>query len=157
MRTHSRFARRIRRSSEDPRVELTPMIDVVFLLLTFFVFSIVLMIRADVLDVQLPNLTAGENAERVAPITIAIDDSGLLFVNTQPVSMSQIVERVSAIRTESPDSPLLLAVDVRSPSGVMIELADTLTAADLGAFSIVGRADLDEDPTETEPLTPELP
>ena len=68
-----RLGRRVRRMGDDARVELTPMIDVVFLLLTFFVFSIVLMIRADVLDVQLPELTAGENAERVTPITIAID------------------------------------------------------------------------------------
>ena len=157
MTTHTRFGRRVRRSSDDPRVELTPMIDVVFLLLTFFVFSIVLMIRADVLDVQLPELSAGENADRVTPITIAIDEAGQLFVNTELAPMTQIVDRVQAIREDSPDSPLLLAVDVRSPSGVMIELADTLTAADLGAFSIVGRADSDQAPAETEPTTPESP
>lgn len=147
MSSNGRLNRRVRRLSEDPRVELTPMIDVVFLLLTFFVFSIVLMIRADVLDVRLPELRSGQNAERVVPITIVITESGELLINREPVELSGVVERVIRLRESQSDAPLLLAVDTRSPAGVMIELADTLTGAQLSEFSIVGR----EASEESEP------
>ena len=146
-----RLTRRVRRMGDDARVELTPMIDVVFLLLTFFVFSIVLMIRADVLDVRLPELTAGENAERVTPITIAIDEQGALFLNSEQISDSEIIAQISALRDESPGAPILLAVDVRSDAGVMIKLADALVGAGLGDFSIVGREAASDQSTESEP------
>ncbi len=152
-----RLGRRVRRMGDDARVELTPMIDVVFLLLTFFVFSIVLMIRADVLDVRLPELTAGENAQRVTPITIAIDEQGILFVNAEQIAQDQIIARVGTLRAESPDSPILLAVDVRSDAGVLIQLADALVAAEMGDFSIVGREATPAQPAESEPRAPDQP
>ena len=43
-----------RRQPIEPRLELTPLIDVVFLLLTFFVFAMVLSARLEVTDVRLP-------------------------------------------------------------------------------------------------------
>ena len=139
MTSNRRLNRRVRRLGDDPHVELTPMIDVVFLLLTFFVFSIVLMVRADVLDVRLPELRSGQNAERVVPITIAITETGEMLVNREPVEMASIVERIKLLREAQPEAPILLAVDTRSPAGIMIELADTLTGASLGEFSIIGR------------------
>lgn len=131
--------RRLRRQDDEVRVELTPMIDVVFLLLTFFVFSIVMMVRADVLNVDLPELASGVPAERVAPITISVGDDGGLFVNREETDMDSVVGMIELVRDEFPDAPIVLAVDVGSSSGVLIELADRLTGAGLGAFSILGQ------------------
>ncbi len=130
--------RRVRRISSDVHIELTPMIDVVFLLLTFFIFAVVMMVRADVLDVNLPELASGRTAEQSIPITIAITESGELFINTEPVELKGIVDRISALRSELGDGPLVLAVDTQSPAGIMIALADKLTGAGLGEFSIIG-------------------
>ncbi|MBO6514843.1 MAG: biopolymer transporter ExbD [Phycisphaerales bacterium] len=131
--------RRLRRSVDEVRVELTPMIDVVFLLLTFFVFSIVMMVRADVMNVDLPELASGVPAEQTAPIMISIGDDGGLFVNREETDMDSVVGLVEEMRVEFPDAPIVLAVDVGSSSGVLIELADRLTGAGLGAFSILGQ------------------
>ncbi len=119
-------------------IELTPMIDVVFLLLTFFIFAVVMMVRADVLDVNLPELASGRTAEQSIPITIAITESGELFINTESVELEGIVDRIGTLRRELGDGPLVLAVDTQSPAGIMIALADKLTGAGLGEFSIIG-------------------
>ena len=140
-------ARRVRRSADDVRIELTPMIDVVFLLLTFFIFAIVMMVRADVLDVNLPKLAAGQPAEKTIPITIVIDQQGALHINGDPVELEAIPEQVNTLREElNANGPLVLAVDTQSPAGAMISLADTLTGAGLGEFSIIGRKAQDQSP-----------
>ncbi|MGJ8636374.1 MAG: ExbD/TolR family protein [Phycisphaerales bacterium] len=137
--------RRLRRSAEEVRVELTPMIDVVFLLLTFFVFSIVMMVRADVLNVDLPELASGVPAERVEPIMISVGVDGGVFVNREETDMDSVVGMVERVREEFPEAPIVLAVDVGSSSGVLIELADRLTGAGLGSFSILGQEGAGQD------------
>ena len=134
--------------SSDVHIELTPMIDVVFLLLTFFIFAVVMMVRADVLDVNLPELASGRAAEQSIPITIAITESGELFINTESVELEGVVDRIGVLRSELGDGPLVLAVDTQSPAGIMIALADKLTGAGLGEFSIIGhqrKADASDD------------
>lgn len=142
-----------RRETQDtgPGFQMAPMIDVVFLLLTFFVFSIVLMIRADVLDVQLPSLTAGQDAQRVTPITIAVSEQGEVFLNAQPITIEDAIAQAAELRSQTPDAPILLAVDVQSQVGVLVELMDALVAAQMRDFSIVGRRSEDTNPVDSEP------
>ncbi len=146
--------RRVRPMSSDVHIELTPMIDVVFLLLTFFIFAVVMMVRADVLDVNLPELASGRSAEQAIPITIVVSESGALFINAEPVEIEAVVGRVKALRQENGEGALVLAVDTASPAGVMIGLADVLTGAGLGEFSIIGHRNKADD---TEMGAPENP
>lgn len=131
--------RRVRRLNTATTIELTPMIDVVFLLLTFFIFSVALMVRADVLGVSLPELTAGEPAERVEPITVTLRVGGAVSLMGQPVERAELVETLRSLVAERPDAPVLLAADVGAGAGELIELADALVGAGVTRFSVVGR------------------
>ena len=115
------------------------MIDVVFLLLTFFIFSIVLMVRADVLDVQLPELSTEQSAEPVVPITVAVTETGSMLVNREPVEVKGVVGRLEALQLEFAGSPIVIAVDTHADAGVLIELVDRLTVAGIDSFSIIGQ------------------
>ncbi|RMH31952.1 MAG: biopolymer transporter ExbD [Planctomycetota bacterium] len=132
--------RRLRRLDTTTRIELTPMIDVVFLLLTFFVFAIVLMVRADILGVSLPELTAGTPAQRVEPITITLLADGSLALMGDPIEADALTESLRTLRADNPDAPVLIASDVAADAGALIELADRLVAAGITQFSVVGRA-----------------
>ncbi len=139
------------------RLELTPLIDVVFLLLTFFVFALVLMVRADVLDVKLPELGAGRSADRTPAITIVIDEDGTLFVEGEATELAGVGDRVRALRSERGESaPVLLAVDERGRAGDLIKLADTLNAEGIAEFSIIGRPARPGAPEQKPPLNPDL-
>lgn len=115
------------------------MIDVVFLLLTFFIFSIALMVRADVLGVTLPDLTSGQEAERTEPITVTLRADGTLRLMGETVGRENLADAIRVLRETRPDAPVLLAADVDAGAGALIELADALVGAGISRFSVVGR------------------
>lgn len=131
--------RRLRRLNTTTTIELTPMIDVVFLLLTFFIFSIALMVRADVLGVSLPDLTSGQQAERSEPITVTLRADGSVWLMGEAVERGELVEALRTAHEARPDAPVLLAADVNADAGQLIELADALVGAGITRFSVVGR------------------
>lgn len=131
--------RRARRLNTATTIELTPMIDVVFLLLTFFIFSIALMVRADVLGVTLPELTSGQQAPRVEPITVTLRAGGVVSLMGEPVEREALIDALRALHADRPDAPVMLAADVDAGAGELIELADALVGAGITRFSVVGR------------------
>src|SRR5690606_8739401 len=96
--------RRHRRHEDDLRLELTPLIDVVFLLLTFFIFSLVVMVRANLLPVELVGVGSGEAAGESAVQAVTVDRDGRYFFNRQPVTEPQLVEELHKL-AERPQPP----------------------------------------------------
>ena len=75
------------RNSEEPDVNLTPMIDVVFLLLLFFMFS-TSFIRESSLKVDLPEASGQALTEEETPIDIIIRANGEVLVNETPIAVA---------------------------------------------------------------------
>lgn len=128
---------RFRRTSPEVRFEMTPLIDVIFLLLTFFIFALVLMVRANVLDVALPEVGSGPAAGGTT-VTIAINRANMLFVDGEAVEREALIETVRGRLAEQPNARLVIAADRASASGSLIGLADLLSREGLGEFSIIG-------------------
>ena len=132
---------RVRRTTTpEVRIDLAPLIDVVFLLLTFFLFAMLLMVRADALDLTLPEIASGEPAEPGVPVTIALTAAGEIRVDNELLDPAAVPERVQAIfqARGTPEPQLVLAVDEGCPAGVLIGMIDRLTGAGLGDFAVLG-------------------
>ncbi len=69
---------RVRRTDDAARLEIMPLLDVVFLLLTFFIYSFVVMIRADALSVDLAPVTTGSRPAGEVAEVLTIDADGAL-------------------------------------------------------------------------------
>lgn len=131
--------RRVRRVSTDVRLELTPLIDVVFLLITFFLFALLVMVRARVLDVNLPELRAGAEAAGERLVTLAVRSDGGLVLEGEAVGMDAVTDAIEErMASAGEGARLVLAVDEGGRSGVLLELADALVAAGITDFSIIG-------------------
>lgn len=119
-----------------------PLLDVVFLLLTFFAFALLLMVQARVLDVNLPVVEAGVSAGNAPePIVVSITAEGTLAVDRQAVDDASLVERLHAKRDAADEPTLLLEVDVGAPSGRLIEVVQTLRGAGFERFGVLGSAE----------------
>lgn len=129
---------KLKRRQHETRLELTPLIDVVFLLLVFFVFALVLMVRADALDLQLPRVGSGSPADRSETVRVTLAEDGAIFVQGEPVERSGAGGAVLRAQAAAPGAAVVLSADARATSGALIELADALVAAGITEFSVLG-------------------
>ena len=116
-----------------------PLLDVVFLLLTFFAFALLVMVRAEVLNVDLPVVEAGASATTSnVPVVVTITRDGSIAIDREPTEDTQLIERLQAKRETTEEFSLLLEVDVGSPSGRLIELVQQLRGAGFESFGVLG-------------------
>lgn len=78
---------------DEPELPLTinivPLIDVMFALLTFFIMSTLFLTRSQGLPVNLPKAATGQ-VERPAQVTVTINKSGQMFLDKQEISVEQL-------------------------------------------------------------------
>lgn len=116
-----------------------PLLDVVFLLLTFFAFALLMVVRADVLDVRLPVVEAGRSdSASVRPVVVTVLADGAVAVDTVRVEPDALVGALRTGLSERPGASILLEIDTQAPSGRLIELVQTLRAEGFEEFGILG-------------------
>ncbi|TPV93300.1 MAG: biopolymer transporter ExbD [Myxococcales bacterium FL481] len=113
---------RARRRHAD--IELTPLIDVVFQLLVFFLLTSTLMAHA--IPVDLPRATTGEDTAHTVAVTI--DARGLLYVDEVRIERSALRERLrTALRdARAKPSRAVIIADGTTPHARVVEVVDGL-------------------------------
>ncbi|MCB2426320.1 ExbD/TolR family protein [Methylophaga pinxianii] len=124
----------MRQHSEEPDVNLTPMIDVVFLLLLFFMVS-TSFIRESSLKVDLPEATGQALAEQEAPIDIIIRANGEVLVNDTPIAVATRDALRDLLKTtagENADPHIIISADANAEYQQIVTAMD---AAQLLGFT----------------------
>jgi len=110
--------RRVRRDDTAARVEMMPLIDVVFLLLTFFIYALMVTVQAEVLPVALAPVGTGEAVEPAEIVAITIDAEGDFYFDREPVSQAELDRRLTALASQPPaDRPQLFVAMEESLAG----------------------------------------
>lgn len=131
----------------EPRLEITPLLDVIFLLLAFFIYAMVLLVRAEILPVQLPQLSQADDADPAPSVAITVNEAGLLYLDGEVVAMDAIVDRLRTRLEETPDARVYVAASVDGQGDrlpVFIELVNQLRGSGIKEFFIVGKP-MDDD------------
>lgn len=115
------------RFQQPARMELLPLIDVIFLLLIFFIFVMLKMTMQSSIKVDLPQLVAS-NAQTEELLTISIDNNNQLFVNEQSCALENIVKQVQTEQKEA-KLPILIRGDQQADLGIALTLLDKLRLA----------------------------
>lgn len=106
------------------RVEMLPLIDVVFLLLVFFIYAMLSMVVHHGLKIELPS--AGTAAlEKNDYIDITIDAGNQLYLNSRPVELANLSDRVLELRAIDA-KPVFINGDQTADLGLAINLLDML-------------------------------
>ena len=87
-----------------------PLIDVIFLILTFFIYAMVLMVQIDVMPVPMESYVSGESAEPVPATSITIDLDGSIYVGQEPTDLASVPDQIEAIHATNPDTTIYLVM-----------------------------------------------
>ena len=112
---------------------MLPLIDVVFLLLVFFIYAMVSMVVHRGLRVDLPE-TGTAVMEKNDYISITIDADNVLYLNSEPVNAEGLAQRVLELRNDS-NKPVYIDGDQKADLGLAIELLDDLKKAGIEEVS----------------------
>jgi biopolymer transport protein ExbD len=113
-------------NTEDPRIELVPLIDVIFCILTFFLLAGLQVARQQAISVDIPTATSGTPAAREL-LMVTLNDTGQLFVEQQPMLVpGQLIEAVKQYRQARPNSSIVLYASKQVSYNKVVEVLDAL-------------------------------
>jgi len=119
-------------------VNITPLIDVVFLLLIFFMVTTTFNQQAE-LRVDLPEASSEEQALEVIPIEITIDPSGTYFVNGQNLAKNNakaLLQSLQKIVAGHKDKRVIIRADANTPHQAVVTAMDTVAKVGVSKLSI---------------------
>lgn len=121
---------------EEPGLDLIPLIDVVFMLLIFFMVTTTFN-RDSGLQIELPTADAEQTEPKADTIEITIDAEGRYYVNQQALINTQMDTLKRAIEQtagERRDMPFIISADAKTPHQAVVSAMDA--AAQLGFVRI---------------------
>ncbi|NOY72280.1 MAG: biopolymer transporter ExbD [Gammaproteobacteria bacterium] len=121
-----------------PDVNLTPLIDVVFLLLIFFMVSTTFSKQSEIV-VELPEASDQPVQEKQAPIDLIIDAAGVYYVNDKQLINTQIETLMRALQDASKnktDTPLIISADGKASHQSVVMAMDAARQVGLLHLSI---------------------
>jgi biopolymer transport protein ExbD len=123
--------------NEDTEVNITPMLDIVFIMLIFFIVTTSFVKETGIIPKKPIAETAA--AKPRANILIGVDLEGRVWINNRQVQLTQVRQLIEDAVTETPESSAVLIADQESPTGVLIDLMDQVRLG--GVFEIAVAAE----------------
>jgi biopolymer transport protein ExbD len=123
-------------SNELPSFQITPMIDVVFLLLTFFVSTSIFSQWETELDIQLPTADSGVVPDRLpGEIIINLDQEGVITVNQHALTPDDLLDKCQRLVKLYPGHPVVIRSDKGTRYEHLVVVIDTCRKAGIGNLS----------------------
>ncbi len=109
-------------TSEGPGINMTPLIDMVFIILIFFIVTSSFVKETGV-EVDRPNAKTAVRQER-GNILIAVTGDGRVWVDNKPVDIRGLRRRISRLHAENPEASAVILADAASRTGLVVQAMD---------------------------------
>ena len=109
---------------DEGQIDLTPMLDVVFIMLIFFIVTSSF-VKEPGVELFKPQASTTEACER-GTIIFAVDDRGDIYYNKERVPMERVARVTEAAKKEAPQANLVIQVDLETPAYVVEEIYDAV-------------------------------
>lgn len=125
------------RKKTKPVVDLSPMLDVIFQLILFFLVSTTFNLLPAI-NVNLPKSSTSSGAES-SGITISVEENGNLWFNNEKVSkkeLSDLLLKFDTKEIERKNFPVLISADENVKNGKIVELFDIIRMSGFASVSL---------------------
>jgi biopolymer transport protein ExbD len=128
----------MRISRQEPakaRIEIIPMIDVIFFLLVFFMVSTLSMTINRGLPVNLPTAATSQKEMR-DNVSLTVTQDGKMFLNKEPVTLRDMGSRVKAALASDPQRAVVINADGQVLHSTVVDILDELRQAGVSGLAI---------------------
>lgn len=123
------------RNRDDVQLDITPLVDVVFLLLIFFMLSTTLSINPGI-KVDLPKASAKQVKRKKTTIRVAIEPSGRIYADGKKVRLQKLDDIFSGLAKKDPDTLVIIEADKKVYHGVVVKVMDAAKSSGLNKLAI---------------------
>ena len=117
---------------EESAIDMTPMLDVVFIMLIFFIVT-ASFVKESGIDVNRPDAATAVQKNR-ANILVAISDSNEVWINKRQIDLRAVQANIERLYAENPQGSVVIQADEESNTKTLIEVMDAARAA--GVFDV---------------------
>lgn len=108
-----------------PKINILPMIDVIFAILVFFIVSSLYLTRSEGLPVNLPSASTAE-VQKTKQITVSLDEQGKLTIDRQPAQINQLKAEIEKLITANSNTTVVVNADKTVEHGLVVDIIDQL-------------------------------
>lgn len=106
------------------QINIVPMIDVIFAILTFFIMSTLFLTRQEGLPVNLPQAATSQQSQVPTKITVTVESNGDISLNKQPTTVDALTEQLRALVGSTPDAMVVINADRKVEHGDIVSIMD---------------------------------
>ena len=119
------MTRRPKKANQPPQLMLSPMIDMIFLLLVFFIVGTMYMSELRSIPIQLPQAKNSETLKK-SSFTVSIKKDGSLFLDDIPIELQQLLKNVKIENENNPEFFVMIRAEEEVNYKTVIKLIDEL-------------------------------
>ena len=132
-----KFSGRDRRRAKAPALALTSMLDVIFLLLCFFVTASVFSQWESEISISLPSASSSETPSRLpGEVILNVARDGSVTVNARKLTLNDLGERLRKVADFYPGQPVVIRADRETSYDSLVKVIDTCRNAGVWNFSL---------------------
>ena len=133
------MARKRLREEEEATLDMTPMLDIVFIMLIFFIVTTSFVKEAGI-DVNRPE-AAQATQKPSANIFIAIRENGEVWMDRRQVDVERVAANLERLLAEQPTDMVVIQADEGARHGVVVKVMDQIKEAGIAQISIAAEND----------------
>jgi biopolymer transport protein ExbD len=128
--------RRKHKAFDEAEINITPMLDIVFIMLIFFIVT-TSFVKEKGLEVSRPsNAPPKEVKKNKGPILVKIDANGNIMMKGRLLERKAVEANLEREKAEKPDSPLIIAAHPDAETDVLVTILDAAEAVGVGSVSV---------------------
>jgi biopolymer transport protein TolR len=116
-------------------INVTPLVDVMLVLVVIFIITAPLLASAIRLD--LPKTDAAKAVDTARFVTLVVDKSGQAFLNDKPLPLEELAQKLMQTASQNPDTEVQLRADEAVPYGKVVEVMGVAQKAGLSRIGFV--------------------
>lgn len=115
------------RQEEESQIDITPMLDVVFIMLIFFIVT-ASFVKESGAKIEKPLAENGEQRPQ-ATIMIGVDEDDFVWLDRQQIDVRALKPAILRMKAENPESDVIIQADAESKTDTVMKVVDSLREA----------------------------